>query len=305
MIFTTLSNEKYMLQGVALAHSLKAVIPSDVAYKIYYLCLDQYTYDMLHRLGMQVDLNIIPILYTELETKYPQIITLKMNNYSEYCFSFSALLPKYIFDVYNESSVLYIDSDVLFYHTPQLIYDEIGDSDIGIVRHRFNDRTHGAGEYNANMIYFKNNENGNKVLDWWHISYMTKTPAHLSSCGDQKFLEGFEDVIGKERVCVVDDIVGHGAPWNYSLYGYYNFTENPKKIDWDGKEQIFVFNHFSQFEYDFDMNWFSYSGRSHMEYTFGNKLFEYEPKLHSMYAEYYDMLNKLNNEFNLNVRKKK
>lgn len=304
MIFATLSNKKYLLQGIALAYSLRNTIPNIDNYKLYYLCLDEETFDIINAVNKSYDLRLYPILGSDLDKMYPQIQVLKSTKYSDYCFSFSALLPLYIFKIYAEESAMYIDSDTYFYHTPKLIYEEIGSKDVGIIRHRHNDRTHGAGEYNANVMYFKNNDNGNKVLNWWHIAYMTKNPYHLSGCGDQKFLEGFEDVIGKNNVCVVDDIIGHGAPWNFSLYNLDKLNETPKKIVWNDKEQIFVFNHFSQFEYNFEANWFSYTGFSHLEYTQENKIFKNNVNLHNMYADYYVFLKQINEELNLNVRQK-
>lgn len=301
MVFCTLSNERYLLQGLALVDSIERYSSDD--YKLYYLCLDDYTYEKILKISVTSLYKIIPISYSDLDSRYPQILHFKHTNYSEYCFSFSSLLPKYIFEKYNEPNIIYVDSDTLFYNDPHFIHYEVNGRDIGIVRHRFNDRTHESGEYNANVIYINNNENGNKLLDWWHIAYMTKNPTRLSSCGDQKFMEAFEDVLGHENVCVMDNI-GHGAPWNFNLYRYDKFHETPKKIDWDGKEQIFLFNHFSQFVYDFDINAFSYSGNSHLMYTFNNMIFQHEPKLNQMYVEYYELLKFLNEEYDLNIRKK-
>ena len=301
MIICTLSNNRYLLQGLALFHSIKKYYYNNL--KFYYLCLDDYTYSTILDLNSKYNLDIIPILNYEIEAKFPQIAELRLSNYLEYCYSFSSLLPKYIFEKYNEPSVIYIDSDTLFYEDPNMLYIEIGNKDVGIIRHRFNDRTHVSGEYNANVIYIKNNENGNKILDWWHVSFMTKNPARLSTCGDQKFLEGFEDIIGKENVCVIDNI-GHGAPWNYNLYQYDKFDELPKKIIWEGREQIFLFNHFSQFVYDFDYNAFSYSGGSHLIYTFDNMIYRHVPKLNQIYLDYYKILHDLNDIYKLNIRNK-
>ena len=302
MIFCTLSDDKYLLQGLALVHSIKNYSFED--YKIYYLCLDDNTYNTIEKISKLENLKLYPISYSSLERKYPQILDLKSKDFKDYCFSFSALLPKYIFEVYFEENILYVDSDTMFYYDPKIIYDEIGYNDVGIIRHRFNDRTHPSGEYNANVIYFRNTTNGNKVLDWWHVSFMTKNPARLSTCGDQKYMEGFENIIGRQNICVIDDKVGHGAPWNFYLYKYDKFDQLPKIIQWENKEQIFVFNHFSQFYYDFNASAFSYSGNSHLEYTFFNKIFDHTPFLKNMYIEYYEILKLLNLRYNLNIGQK-
>jgi hypothetical protein len=299
MIFCTVSNKKYLLQGIALAYSLHS--NANTEYKFYYLCLDDESHQILTNIQTEFDFKIIPIHYSELETTHPELLNLKQTNFSDYCFAFSSLFPKHIFTHFNESSVIYIDSDTYIYSSPQLIYDEIGNKDVGIVRHRHNDRTHYAGEYNVNVVYVKNNINGNKILDWWYNSYMTQTPKELSTCGDQKYLEGFEDIIGKENIVVVDELVGHGAPWNYRLYSYDLFTQNPKKIIWDNKTQVFVFNHFSQFKYDFEKDGFSHTNGFHLGDIMNGEVFKILP-LHQMYVEYYHILKDLNTQLNLNIK---
>lgn len=299
MIFCTLSNKKYLLQGVALAYSLYENIQTK-EYKLYYLCLDDESYNTLSNISQTFNLHIIPIHYSELENIHPELIQLKQKNFSEYCFSFSSLLPKFIFKNFKELSILYIDSDVYFYNTPELLLEEINNKDIGLIRHRHIDRTHPAGEYNVNAVYIKNNINGNKILDWWYSAYLTQTPKELSTCGDQKYLEGFETIIGKENIAILDNLIGHGAPWNYKLYNYSLFNSEPKKIIWNGKQQIFVFNHFSQFTFDFITNTFTHTGGKHLGDIEYGAVFNI-PELQNLYVEYYQTLKEINTQLNLNI----
>ena len=60
--------------------------------------------------------------------------------------------------------------------------------------------------------------------------------------GDQVYLEAFEPLFGKDNISVIDDSVGHGAPWNFGLYQY-----DGGDIIWGGKRQKMVFIHFSHF----------------------------------------------------------
>lgn len=299
MIFCTLSNKRYFLQGLALAYSLQEHCKEP--YKLYYLCLDEYCYNTLLEINKNYNFNIIPLKVSNLEKSYPELEKLKTNNYSEYCFSFSSLLPKYIFETYQEPHSLYLDSDVYVYSDPKLIFKEIGEGDVGIVRHRHNDSTHYAGEYNCNCVYVKNNFNGNKLLNWWYNAFRTKIPSELSTCGDQKFLEGFKKIIPKDKVIIVDKLVGHGAPWNYRLYEYGRFNETPKKIIWGEVIQEFIFNHFSQFRFNFETDNFNHTGGSHMGDILGGKVFMIEA-LQNIYIEYYYTLKELNTKLNLNIK---
>ena len=70
--------------------------------------------------------------------------------------------------------------------------------------------------------------------------------------GDQVYLEGFAPLFGEENVAVLDEHIGHGAPWNLSLYEYEGHD-----IIWNGKKQKLVFIHFSHFTPDFKNNTYS------------------------------------------------
>lgn len=298
MIFCTLSNKKYLLQGITLAYSLHQTTKS--SYKLYYLCLDNESYDIVTNLIKVFDLKIIPINFLELESLHPDLTLLKQKDFSEYCFAFSSLLPKFIFNKFKEQSILYIDSDVYFYSNPELLLEEIDNKDIGLIRHRHIDRSHPAGEYNVNAVYIKNNINGNKILDWWYNAYITRTPVELSTCGDQKYLEGFENIIGKENITIIDKLIGHGAPWNYKLYDYSLFNNSPKQIIWNNNTQIFVFNHFSQFTFNFATDTFTHTGGKHLGDINYGEIFNI-PELQQMYIDYYQTLKEINNQLNLNI----
>lgn len=296
MVYCTLSNKKYLLQGIGLVYSL--YLHSTSKHTIYYLCLDDYSFDKLKYIQENYDLKVYPIHYLDIEKDYPELVKLKELDFSEYCYSFSSILPMFIFDKYKEQSILYLDSDVYFYNSPEYIFQEIRNRDVGLVRHRHIGREHFAGEYNVNSVFIRNNENGRKVLAWWYNAFITKTPVELSTCGDQKFLEGFELVIGSDNIAVVDNIVGHGAPWNYKLYDFSRFSETPRIIKWRGVEQVFIFNHFSRFTCDFEKDSFSYTNGDFGGDTYYGNIFNI-PELHQLYEEYYHILKQLNNQLEI------
>ena len=146
----------------------------------------------------------------------------------------------------NAESVMYIDSDIYFYQDPKLVYDEIGDKSVGIIRHRHNTSLSVDGEFNVGIIYFKNDEAGIECLRWWNDAVLLGTTPELSTCGDQKYLEGFVPRFG-DSVCVIDETIAHGAPWNFRLYVYDYIDEG--NVIWGDKVQPLVFNHFSKFGY--------------------------------------------------------
>jgi hypothetical protein len=90
--------------------------------------------------------------------------------------------------------------------------------------------------------------------------------AAYGNCADQKYLEAFEPLFGKENISIMDNTVGHGAPWNLGLYKYLD-EEIGGTILWEprsglpfktSRKQKMVFIHFSQFMPDFEKNTWAY-----------------------------------------------
>ena len=69
--------------------------------------------------------------------------------------------------------------------------------------------------------------------------------AEYGGCGDQKYLELFESKFGDVKI--LDEDIGHAAPWNFSLYNYF---EDDTIIQWKDVIQPLVFIHFSHFNMD-------------------------------------------------------
>ena len=78
-----------------------------------------------------------------------------------------------------------------------------------------------------------------------------------------KYLEAFERLFGKENICIIDEEIGHGAPWNMSLYEYLDgdlggkikWSPDPNMnigIETKTRIQPMYFVHFSQFTPDYE-----------------------------------------------------
>ena len=111
--------------------------------------MDDETFEVLSNLNND---NIIPVTLSDLESD-EDFETLKKNtNYipnshdCTYCFALGSFLTEYVVRYYGLDEVLYIDSDIIFYQDPKLIFDEIGDRSIGIMLHRHVPIGHHGGE---------------------------------------------------------------------------------------------------------------------------------------------------------------
>ena len=57
-----------------------------------------------------------------------------------------------------------------FYSDPTVIFDEIGDSDVAIMPHRFPDSTNSSsehGKFNVSWLTFSDTPNAQSCLEWW------------------------------------------------------------------------------------------------------------------------------------------
>tara|TARA_R110000824_G_scaffold282940_4_gene471203 strand:- start:113 stop:1024 length:912 start_codon:yes stop_codon:yes gene_type:complete len=246
--YCTLSDKNYLIKGLALIDSLLEKSSEELT--IYYLCMDDETYNKLISLENK---NIIPIGISSLE-KEKDFKTLKENtkyspDWCSYCFALGSYFTEYIIRIYKVKDILYIDSDIIFYQDPKYIFEEIDEKSIGIMLHRHNKIGAPVGGYNVGVVYFKNNDIGYKCLKWWRDCVMDKTNKWYSRYGktgggdgDQKYLEGFEPLFGKDNISVIDEGIGHGAPWNFTLYQY-----DGEDIIWKSKRQKMIFIHFSHF----------------------------------------------------------
>jgi len=266
--YCTLSDKNYLGQGLALINSIRRV--SSEKFTLYYLCLDDETYRRLANIE-----GVVPVKLSDVEDSREQIKKYKQSAaYNEYCWSLASTFSRYLLEDGLES-VMYIDADIYFYQDPKIIYKELGDKSIGIIRHRHNTSSSPDGEFNVGIIFFKNDEKGRACLNWWNDCLLQNLRPDLASCGDQKYLEEFPK---KWDTAILDKTFAHGAPWNYRLYVYDNFFTDGTVI-WGDKSQPLVFNHFSKFSLDHP------TSGNYADHTLNFQVFAI-PALNQMYREY-------------------
>lgn len=259
--YCTLSDKKYLLQGLVLYNSL---CKHDPDFRLIWLCLDEETYEYLSNADID---KIFPLSLAELECNDKELRQAKNNppskygtQYSQYCWALTPYMMDFILRnkfVPKDEFITYIDSDICFYHSPQLILDVIGSHSIGIHSHRYasaySPLTNPAGEFNVGVVAIRNNETGRSCAEWWKNCLLNPTHRYYEiygTCGDQKYLDLFQPLFGD--VCVFDRPapgrpgIGYLAPWCVDNVTYYD----NRNIVYQGTEQKMVFCHFSHFNYD-------------------------------------------------------
>tara|TARA_R100000995_G_scaffold83426_1_gene59317 strand:+ start:6761 stop:7642 length:882 start_codon:yes stop_codon:yes gene_type:complete len=282
--YCTLSDVNYLDRGLALYDSLYKR-EDRTPFALHYLCLDDETYKRL----LQLDLPFLFVYRVEDLEENEDLKEAKGNrDRKDYIFTLASYFSDYLLNSLEFDSIFYMDSDIYFYDDPQTVIDCCEGKDCGIMLHRHNFVGHRDGGFNVGVVWFKKSEKGREILSWWKNAVLKKEPKELSIMGDQKYLEAFTPMFGEDCVKVIDDDIGHGAPWNFRLYVYDDFKEKGL-IGWGDKKQKLVFNHFSQFWYNPDEKQISFDNNVYAHLTYNGAVFM-TPEVYGMYEDYYSAL---------------
>ena len=255
MNFCTLFDSYYLDKGLALYQSLERVSDD---FQLYIFCFDEKAREVLN--NMQLSHATI-LSHTDIEGDEPILLKLKSErSKAEYCWTCTPVIIEYVLKHYQVDSCTYIDSDLYFFHTPQVLFDEIAhaNADIVITEHRFSNSWKDtrllkrSGKYCVEFNYFNQSENAWKALEWWKDKcfewcYHLYEPERM---GDQKYLEKFPQLF--EGVHELQHLGGGVAPWNIAQYELSATTDGQDVIlrsKKQGKDFKLVFYHFQNIRY--------------------------------------------------------
>ncbi|MCP3964753.1 MAG: glycosyl transferase [Lentisphaerae bacterium] len=241
--FCTYFDSNYLPQAIALYHSL---CKQDFKFKLFVVCLNDKSYDVLNTLKIE---NIHPLKLAEVEAFDPEFAECRGNrSIVEFYFTLSPVMPLYIFDKFGEVDILgYLDADLLFYSSPQPLYEELGDNSILIIEHRFPEAIkyrEKFGRFNVQFQLYRRDNNGIKCLKWWREKCIEwcYDVVEKNRFADQKYLNLWPELFDK---VVVSKLKGAGlSPWNW--YNYEISTEKNRKVMIDDENLIFY--HFQGFK---------------------------------------------------------
>jgi len=214
----TVFDKKFLASGLALHSSLIKHCPND--FHLWILCLDEeITYKILEKLNLE---NVTLVHLKDVEDT--ELLEAKeTRTLREYSWTLKPSVANFIFNKYpNIETLMYLDSDIYFYASPESIFNEIKDYSVLLFPHRLpegkKNKEEIVGKYNAGMIVFRNDKNGRLCLDWWRKEcnawcYHLEEPGRL---GDQKYLDFFaEKFVG---IKVSENLGVDVAPWNIKNY---------------------------------------------------------------------------------------
>jgi len=286
----TVADSRYFLQGLTLFESIKD--KASVPFKFHFLCINEEDY-LNHKDKHE---GIIFYNAKDFLSRSKILNNHYQEKYNYFCWTLASFFSYYLLKYENTNSITYVDSDMYFYKDINLLYEKIKNKDCAIFRHRqFSlNENRIEGLYNVGVVYFNNTPKGLEVLGWWADAVLNKKYPELATCGDQKYLDAFSQIVGPENIFIDGDI-GHGAPWMWQLYDLSELNDG--YITWNGVKQEYYFSHFSQFNYNIENNTFKHS-TMHECYTNNNQLF-LNPVLDKHHKDYFDNIKQTKIKYNI------
>ena len=210
--FCTLFDSYYIHKGLALYRSLE-VVCSD--FTLYVMAFDEPTYDTLRRLALPhlvVENETGPFLTDELAACKAE------RKRNEYCWTCGSAVTWYFLTTYRLGHIVYLDADMMFFHDPQSLFDQLEGACVGLSPHFTEEELYG--KYCVQFVYFKADENGLAALSWWRNQCIKWCYDRYENglFGDQAYLDQMPGLF--PGVLEITDRGCGVAPWNCNQYGF-------------------------------------------------------------------------------------
>jgi hypothetical protein len=245
--FCTLFNTKYLSKGLALHRSLENVCEN---YHLYIFTFDDETHEILIKLNLN---HVTVISLKQFEDE--DLLRVKPGRtVAEYCWTATPSIIYYVIKTFNVESCTYIDADVYFYSSPQIIFDELADNSVLITEHRYSHEFRKDekknGKYCVQFITFKNDTYGLEALTWWKDQCIIwcYNRHENGKYGDQMYLNDWTSRF--KKVHVMQHLGGGLAGWNISQYDFFKDNEKFYGIEKrTGNKFDIIFYHFHYWKY--------------------------------------------------------
>lgn len=239
MNFCTLFDSNYISKGIALYLSIEKYTDDFV---LYVMAMDRKCEEMLTSLNFRhVEVECIDDNMSE------ELSAAKGNrSRAEYCWTCGSYVTHKFLTKYNLPDITYLDSDLMFFSSPQVIFDELSEkhASVGLSPHFI--PYNATGKYCVQYCYFKNDKDGLAALTWWRNECLKWCYSQIEDgkYGDQMYLDKMPEMFDN-----VVDIENRGtgmAYWNSFAYKY-----TKEGVVYKGTNYPFVFYHYS----GLNINW--------------------------------------------------
>jgi hypothetical protein len=216
-------------------------------FHLFVFAFDKKCFDILTKLNLEF---VTVVSYNDFEDE--ELLSIKnTRSRIEYLWTCTPSIILYTFKSFNIESCTYLDADIYFYNSPEIIINEIYENSVLITGHNYTkkyDDTILSGKYCVQFLTFKNNEKGIKVLKHWRKSCIDWCYAkgENGKFGDQKYLDNWLENF--EGVKVIKNLGAGVAPWNLQQYSYFYKNNkiffNIKNLEEGNQVYPIIFFHF-------------------------------------------------------------
>ena len=210
--FCTYFDHNYLPRGMVMLESLHEHCPEA---HIHVLCLSDACHDAL----VALDYPFVSLIrLAELEAADPALLaTRPTRSLIEYYFTITPCLPWYLLACRGLDAITYLDADMMFFSSPEPLFEEAGEASVIITPHRFPphlEKLRVWGLYNVSWLTFRNTPAGLACLSWYREACLEWCFDILGETrfADQKYLDAFPARF--EGVHVMEHAGGGLAPWN-------------------------------------------------------------------------------------------
>jgi hypothetical protein len=217
--YCTILDLNYLPRGLVLYRSLAEVCDR---LRLRVFCFDDATRQLLDAMELP-GVRTIPLGDVEAGDS-GLLATKRSRSMHEYSWTAKPAICLYSLESEPELTMItYLDSDLMFYSDPALLFGEFDGASIMIVPHRSVpsvSREHLDGTYNGAFLTFRRDENGLAALRWWRKRCVEwcYDRSDGKRFADQKYLDEFGRLF--DRVHVLKNEAGGVAPWNSARYSF-------------------------------------------------------------------------------------
>jgi hypothetical protein len=237
-VICTLFDHRYLSRGLCM---IKSARHHGFAGDIWVLCLSD---ECERQLKVMALTGVRTVTLGQLEDHIPCLREAKANrSILEYYFTCMAALHTWLFETQPDiDGTMYVDSDIQFFASPEIVFDAIGDAPVAITPHNFTPPMRSlerCGIFNAGWTAFRRTQEGLSCLKWWLDSSLDWCYDRVENgrYANQAYLDQFPVIAPGTRVLRQKGY--NCAPWNI---GNYRMTQRDGRL-WVDDEPL-VFFHF-------------------------------------------------------------
>jgi hypothetical protein len=231
----------YLDRGLVLYQSMVERIGE---FHLFVVAFDDETFAILEKLSLP---NLTPVRLIDFEDA--QLVKVKgTRTWTEYVWTCTPSVIRYVLQTHNLPDVTYLDADLFFFGSPEMLFRELEGGSILLTKHNYSaryDQAEKSGIYCVQYMTFRNDDNGRSALEWWRDSCIEWCYNRFvdGRFGDQKYLDDWTTRF--EGVRVSQNLGAGIAPWNVQGCSF-AIQDDELRFHSSQTEGTVIFYHFHQ-----------------------------------------------------------